>query len=164
MKKLIAISSVLFVAGVYAGGGLVRADEGQAMTKQPTTMGAFSIGLAVKDIKASRAFYEKLDFQVVMGEEAQKWLILRNGSVTIGLFQGVWERNVMTFNPGWDEKAQAVEPFADVREHQRRLKAKGLKLTSEADEKAAGPASFTLMDPDGNPVIVDQHVPSPKVR
>lgn len=130
------------------------------MTKQPTTMGAFSIGLAVKDIKASRAFYEKLDFEVVMGAEAQKWLILRNGSVTIGLFQGVFERNVMTFNPGWDEKAQAVEPFADVREHQRRLKSKGLTLTNEIDDTGTGPASFMLVDPDGNPILIDQHVPS----
>ena len=170
MKKLAAISVVIFVAGVWAGGGLLNAAGDQAraaatekqvkgtMTKQPTTFGAFSVGLAVKDIKASRAFYEKLDFEVVMGDEAQKWLILRNGSVTIGLFQGVWDRNVLTFNPGWDEKAQAVVPFIDVREHQRRLKARGLKFKSEADEKGTGPANFLLVDPDGNPVLFDQHV------
>ena len=170
MKKLAAISVVMFVAGVWAGGGLLSAAGDQAraaasekqmkgtMAKQPTTLGAFSVSLAVKDIKASRDFYEKLDFEVVMGEEAQKWLILRNGSVTIGLFQGVWERNVLTFNPGWDEKAQAVAPFTDVREHQRRLKARGLKLKSEADEKGTGPANFLLVDPDGNPVLFDQHV------
>ena len=162
----------MFVAGVSVGGGLLSADGDQAraaatekqmkdvrgsMTKQPTTLGAFSVSLAVKDIKASRAFYEKLDFAVVMGEEAQKWLILRNGSVTIGLFQGVWERNVLTFNPGWDEKAQPVVPFTDVREHERRLKASGLKFTKEA-EQGTGPASFMLVDPDGNPILVDQHV------
>ena len=96
------------------------------MTKQPTTMGAFSVSLAVKNLAASRAFYEKLDFKVVGGDAAQNWLILRNGTVTIGLFQGMFERNMLTFNPGWDESAQPVEEFTDVREHQRRLKSKGL--------------------------------------
>ena len=110
-------------------------------------------------LQASRAFYEKLDFKVVGGDAAQNWLILRNGSVTIGLFQGMFERNMLTFNPGWDEQAQAIEPFTDVREHQRRLKSKGLTITNEADEKGTGPASFSLIDPDGNPVLVDQHVP-----
>ena len=97
------------------------------MTKQPTTLGAFSVSLAVKNLQASRAFYEKLDFEVVGGDAAQNWLILRNGIVTIGLFQGMFERNILTFNPGWDDKAQAVGPFTDVREHQRRLKSKGLR-------------------------------------
>ena len=176
MRKFAAISLVVFVAGACAGGSFVRAAEDQSragarekqpvtssrgtMTKQPTTLGAFSVSLAVKDIKASRAFYEKLDFEVVMGDAAQGWLILRNGNVTIGLFQGMYERNLLTFNPGWDDKAQAVEPFTDVREHQRRLKAKGLKPTKEADESGTGPASFMLVDPDGNPVLIDQHVPS----
>lgn len=174
MRKFAALSVILFVAGVFVGGGLLRAAEGQArpaptekrpvagsrevMTKQPTTLGAFSVSLAVKNIKASRAFYEKLDFVVVLGDEAQNWLILRNGMVTIGLFQGMWERNVLTFNPGWDDQAQAVAEFTDVREHQRRLKSKGLTLTNEADEKGTGPASFMLIDPDGNPVLIDQHV------
>lgn len=165
MRKLAAISVVIFVAGVWAGGNLLQATGGQGgpkatMTKQPTTLGAFSVSLAVKDITASRAFYEKLDFEVVMGDAKQNWLILRNGSVTIGLFQGALERNTLTFNPGWDEKAQAVEPFTDVREHQRRLKSKGLELTAEADEKGRGPAGFRLVDPDGNPVLIDQHVSS----
>jgi lactoylglutathione lyase len=128
------------------------------MTTQPTTLGAFSVSLAVKNIEASRAFYEKLDFQVILGDAAQGWLILRNGTVTLGLFQGMFERNMMTFNPGWDEQAQAVPSFTDVREHQRRLKAKGLEPTNEADEKTTGPASFMLIDPDGNPVLLDQHV------
>lgn len=128
------------------------------MTKQPTTLGAFSVSLAVKDLKASRAFYEALGFEMAGGDPAQNWVILRNGSVTIGLFQGMFERNILTFNPGWDEKAQAVGAFTDVREHQRRLKARGLAFQAEADESGAGPASFMLADPDGNPVLVDQHV------
>ncbi|MFN2446006.1 MAG: VOC family protein [Vicinamibacterales bacterium] len=128
------------------------------MTTQPTTLGAFSVSLAVTNLQASRAFYEKLDFEVVGGDPAQNWLILRNGAATIGLFQGMFERNVLTFNPGWDDKAQAVEKFIDVREHQRRLKSKGLELTNEADESSTGPASFVLLDPDGNPVLIDQHV------
>ena len=129
------------------------------MTKQqPTTLGAFSVSLAVEDLQASRAFYEKLDFKVVGGDPAQNWLILRNGTVTIGLFQGMFERNLLTFNPGWDAEAQAVANFTDIREHQSRLKSKGLKLTSEADESGTGPASIMMIDPDGNPILVDQHV------
>ena len=128
------------------------------MPKQPTSLGAFSVSLAVKDLEASRAFYEKLEFQVVGGEATQNWLILRNGSITIGLFQGMFDRNVLTFNPGWDEQAQPVEGYTDVREHQRRLKAKGLELASEADENGTGPASLMLIDPDGNPILLDQHV------
>ena len=129
------------------------------MSKQPTSLGAFSVSLAVKDLPASRAFYENLGFEVAGGDPAQNWVILRNGTVTIGLFQGMFERNMLTFNPGWDEKAQPVgASFTDVREHQRRLKARGLAFTAEADEKGSGPASFVLVDPDGNPVLVDQHV------
>lgn len=132
------------------------------MTTQPTTLGAFSVSLAVKNLAASRAFYEKLDFAVVGGDAAQNWLILRNGSVTIGLFQGMFERNILTFNPGWDAKATAVDPFTDVREHQRRLRSKGLAFTTDAVEKGTGPANFMLVDPDGNPILVDQHVASRK--
>ena len=128
------------------------------MTKQPTTLGAFSVSLAVKNLQASHAFYEKLGFEVVGGNPAQNWLILRNGTVTIGLFQGMFERNILTFNPGWDDKAHAVEDFTDVREHQRRLKATGLDLVNEADESSTGPASFMVIDPDGNPILIDQHV------
>ncbi len=128
------------------------------MTNQPTSLGAFSVSLAVKDLPASRAFYEKLGFEMAGGDPAQNWLILRNGSVTIGLFQGMFDKNLLTFNPGWDEKAQPVGTFTDVREHQRRLRARGLTFTTEADEKGAGPASFMLEDPDGNPILVDQHV------
>lgn len=125
---------------------------------QPTTLGAFSVSLAVKNLEASRAFYERLDFRVVMGDASENWLILRNGSVTIGLFQGMFERNILTFNPGWDEQAQPVKDYADVRDHQRRLKAKGLDLINEADENGTGPASLMLVDPDGNPILIDQHV------
>jgi catechol 2,3-dioxygenase-like lactoylglutathione lyase family enzyme len=121
-------------------------------------VGAFSISLAVKDIKASKAFYEKLGFRSFGGDVAENWAILKNGSHVIGLFQGMFERNILTFNPGWDQDARKLGSFTDVRELQRRLKAQGVKLTSEADEKTKGPASFTLVDPDGNPILFDQHV------
>lgn len=124
-------------------------------------LGAFSVSLAVKDIAASRAFYEKLGFTVVLGKQEQRWLILRNGATTIGLFQGMFEANGLTFNPGWDAENKPLESFEDVRAIQRRLKAAGLTLTSEADESSTGPASFALLDPDGNPVLFDQHVPKP---
>lgn len=121
-------------------------------------LGAFSISLAVKDIKASKTFYEKLGFKVFMGDESQNWLILKNGEHVIGLFQGMFERNTLTFNPGWDSDAQKKDTFTDIRELQKLLKAEGVEFMSEADESTTGPASFVLMDPDGNPIIVDQHV------
>ena len=121
-------------------------------------LGAFSVSLAVKDLEASRDFYEKLGFRVVGGDAAQHWQILRNGGATIGLFQGMFEQNILTFNPGWDGEAQPLESFTDVRDLQRRLKARGVGLQSEADENGTGPASFVALDPDGNPVLVDQHV------
>ena len=121
-------------------------------------LGAFSISLAVKDLAASRAFYAKLGFEAAGGDPAQGWLILRNGATTIGLFQGMFERNILTFNPGWDARAQPLAEFTDVREIQRRLKDAGLEPVSEADGSTAGPASLTLVDPDGNPVLIDQHV------
>ncbi|MCG8408028.1 MAG: VOC family protein [Phycisphaerales bacterium] len=121
-------------------------------------LGAFSISLAVKDIAASRAFYEKLGFKEVLGDQTQNWLILRNGETTIGLFQGMFERNSLTFNPGWTCQAEPLKEFEDVRDIQRSLKASGLTLTTEADESTTGPASLTLVDPDGNPVLIDQHV------
>ncbi len=121
-------------------------------------LGAFSISLAVKDIAASKAFYEKFGFTVFGGNAAQKWLILKNGDHIIGLFQGMFDKNILTFNPGWDQDAKLVPGFTDVRELQRQLKAKGVKLTTEADETTTGPASFTALDPDGNPILVDQHV------
>ncbi len=121
-------------------------------------LGAFSISLAVKDIRASQAFYEKFGFEVFGGDITQNWLILKNGEHVIGLFQGMFEKNILTFNPGWDQNAQKVEPFTDVRDLQRELKAQGVILMSEADEDGTGPASFIALDPDGNPILVDQHV------
>ncbi|MGH3334950.1 MAG: VOC family protein [Nocardioides sp.] len=121
-------------------------------------LGAFSVSLSVEDIAASRAFYEKLGFSAFGGDQEQNWLILKNGDVVIGLFQGMFERNMLTFNPGWDQDAQALESFTDVRELQRQLRVQGVELVDEADETTNGPASFIAVDPDGNPVLVDQHV------
>lgn len=121
-------------------------------------LGAFSISLAVADIAASRDFYEQLGFEVVGGNPAEGWQILRNGDHTIGLFQGMFDKNILTFNPGWDSHARPLDTFTDVRELQRQLKANGVQLVSEADENGTGPASFVAIDPDGNPVLVDQHV------
>jgi lactoylglutathione lyase len=121
-------------------------------------LGAFSISLAVKDIGASKAFYEKLGFAAFAGNASQHWLILKNGPHVIGLFQGMFEKNVLTFNPGWDSNASKLDRFTDVRELQRELKAQGVQLTTEADETSTGPASFTTIDPDGNQILVDQHV------
>jgi lactoylglutathione lyase len=121
-------------------------------------LGAFSISLAVRDIAASRAFYENLGFQAFGGDQAHNWLILKNGEHIIGLFQGMFGRNMLTFNPRWDSNAQPVEGAMDVREIQRRLKERGVALTAEADETTSGPAYISLVDPDGNPVLIDQHV------
>ena len=121
-------------------------------------LGNFSISLTVKDIRASKDFYEKLGFKVFDGDMSQNWLILKNGEHAIGLFQGMFERNTLTFNPGWDSNAQKLVTFTDVRDLQNQLKAQGVELMSEADESTTGPASFMVMDPDGNPILVDQHV------
>jgi catechol 2,3-dioxygenase-like lactoylglutathione lyase family enzyme len=121
-------------------------------------LGAFSVSLAVKDLAASRAFYEKLGFEVFGGDAAQNYLMLRNGEHVLGLFQGMFEDNILTFNPGWDQHARKLESFTDVRELQRRLKEEGVELAREADESTQGPASIVLVDPDGNPVLIDQHV------
>jgi lactoylglutathione lyase len=121
-------------------------------------LGAFSISLNVKDIAASAAFYEKLGFSRFGGDITQNWLILRNGDAVIGLFQGMFERNSLTFNPGWNQAAETLDSFTDVRDLQRDLKAQGVDFLSQADEGTTGPASFVVIDPDGNPVIVDQHV------
>ena len=121
-------------------------------------LGNFSVSLAVKDIEASKLFYEKLGFTVFMGNQAQKWLIMKNGDHVIGLFQGMFDKNILTFNPGWNSDAQKLETFTDVRELQRQLKAHGVKPVTEADETTTGPASFTIVDPDGNTILIDQHV------
>jgi lactoylglutathione lyase len=120
-------------------------------------LGAFSISLAVKDIQASKNFYQKLGFEIMSGNQEQNWLILKNGTTVIGLFQGMFKKNILTFNPGWGHNAQNLETFTDVRDLQKELKAKGISLTQEADETSTGPASFTLTDPDGNPILIDQH-------
>lgn len=121
-------------------------------------LGAFSISLAVKDLETSKTFYEKLGFSVFAGDASQNWLILRNGDHVIGIFQGIFERNILTFNPGWDSNAQKLAKFTDVRELQRQLKARGMLFEREADESTTGPASFVVMDPDGNLILIDQHV------
>lgn len=121
-------------------------------------LGAFSISLTVKDINASKDFYEKFGFKVFGGDITQNWLIMKNGDHLIGLFQGMFERNMLTFNPGWDHNAQKQSSFTDVRELQSQLKAQGIAFVSEADEDTTGPASFIVVDPDGNPILVDQHV------
>jgi lactoylglutathione lyase len=121
-------------------------------------LGAFSISLAVKNLEASRTFYEKFGFTVFAGKASHNWLILKNGQHAIGLFQGMVEKNILTFNPGWNSDAGRLDAFTDVRALQRQLKAEGVPLVPEADEATTGPASFMAVDPDGNPILVDQHV------
>ncbi|MDP1879818.1 MAG: VOC family protein [Parachlamydiaceae bacterium] len=121
-------------------------------------LGNFSISLAVKDLQASKLFYEKLGFTVFAGDELQNWLILKNGNHTIGLFQGMFDKNILTFNPGWDNNAQKLEEFTDIRKIQQQLKDKEVRLLVEADENTVGPASFMVVDPDGNTILFDQHV------
>ena len=121
-------------------------------------LGAFSVSLAVKDLDASRSFYENLGFEVAGGDASQNWLILRNGNHVIGLFQGMFEKNILTFNPGWDQHCNKLDNFTDVREIQRELRSKGIEPQTEADDSTTGPGSLVVVDPDGNPVLVDQHV------
>ena len=128
------------------------------MLNQTPSLGTFSVSLSVKDLQASLAFYEKLSFKVFAGKTEQNWLILKNGTATIGLFQGMFEKNILTFNPGWDDGAQPLGQFTDVRELQRGLQANGVALKVGAAEGSSGPAFFTLADPDGNEILVDQHV------
>jgi len=120
-------------------------------------LGAFSVSLSVKDIHKSKSFYENLGFEVFGGDITQKWLIMKNESSIIGLFQGMFEKNILTFNPGWNENAENLDSFTDIRDLQKNLKAQGIKMLTEADESSEGPASFTIEDPDGNSILVDQH-------
>jgi catechol 2,3-dioxygenase-like lactoylglutathione lyase family enzyme len=120
-------------------------------------LGAFSVSLAVKDIAASRTFYEALGFNVFSGDQEAGWLILKSGDTILGLFQGMFDRNMLTFNPGWDQDAQELDTFMDIRAIQARLKEAGLTLEVEADMASEGPAELMLLDPDGNPVLIDQH-------
>ena len=121
-------------------------------------LGAFSISLAVKDIHASKEFYEKLGFEDFGGDISQNWVILKNGDHIVGLFQGMFEKNMLTFNPGWNQEAQKMDAYTDIRDLQRQLKARGIQFVTEADESASGPSSFIVVDPDGNPILLDQHV------
>ena len=153
---------------VFCLGGLVTTQatklaNGQASGEEKRMqLGNFSVSLAVKDISASRAFYETLGFRVIMGDQAKNWLIVQNETSTIGLFQGMFSKNTLTFNPGWDRTASTLPEFDDVRAIQGTLKSRGLTLATEADESTSGPASLMVMDPDGNPILIDQHVPCPK--
>jgi catechol 2,3-dioxygenase-like lactoylglutathione lyase family enzyme len=149
------------VVGVLSWVGGAAVERHQDSKPGPVRLGNFSVSLAVKDLAASRAFYEKLGFRA-FGGDGKKWLILQNETSTIGLFQGFFEKNILTFNPGWDRSAKTLPEFDDVRTIQKTLKQRGLVLTTTADEATTGPASFTLADPDGNPILVDQHVPAPK--
>ena len=158
MTKLAAALVGAAIAGVVVAGSPSRAEGPK---EERVELGNFSVSLAVKDLAASRAFYEKLGFKAGFGDAKKNWLILQNGACTIGLFQGMFERNMLTFNPGWTASAQPLETFQDVRDIQRVLKERGLKPTVEADETSKGPASLIVTDPDGNPVLIDQHVPRP---
>ena len=160
MTRSVAGIIVAFLAGL-ATARMIDPPAVQASQDAPLRLGNFSVSLAVKDIAASRAFYEKLGFRVIMGEQAKNWLILQNETSTIGLFQGIFSRNILTFNPGWDRKGGTLPDFDDVRVIQRALKSRGLTPAPEASDSTSGPASLMLTDPDGNPILIDQHVPSP---
>ena len=121
-------------------------------------LGNFSVSLSVKDLQASKTFYAALGFMAIGGDDEQGWVILRNGDCTVGLFQGMLDKNTLTFNPGWNAEGELLDEFTDVRDLQRHLKSQGMSLASEADENSTGPASFMIIDPDGNPILVDQHV------
>lgn len=129
-----------------------------AVPSKHMELGAFSVSLAVRDIEASKQFYEKFGFKVFVGDPAKNFLIMKNGEHVIGLFQGMFDKNILTFNPGWDSDAKKVAAFTDVRDLQRQLKAQGVKMVKEADESTTGPASFMAVDPDGNQILIDQHV------
>ena len=127
-------------------------------------LGNFSVSLTVKNLGTSRGFYEKLGFKVVAGDAKQNWLVLSNGSSRVGIFQGMFDKNMLCYNPGWDSEKKTLKTFDDVREIQKALKKKGIKLDAEADEKSTGPAYIMLNDPDGNPILIDQHVPAPNAK
>ncbi len=151
----LSLAALALVSGYQLAPG--AAQEAAA----PLQLGAFSVSLSVADIQASKAFYEKLDFKKVGGDIEQKWLVLQNGTTTIGLFQGMFPKNMLTFNPGWSPSKEALKEFQDVRALQRTLKSRGIAPVTEADEDSAGVAHFVLVDPDGNPILFDQHVPKP---
>ena len=151
----------LTLAGALASIAIVATTttpSAETKEKKAMELGNFSVSLTVKDIKASKAFYEKLDFKEVGGKLEENWIVLQNGNVRIGLFQGMFDKNIMTFNPGWDANANALDSYTDVREIQRQLRDQGVEFASEADESTTGPASCMMLDPDGNPILLDQHV------
>jgi len=155
----------LTLAGALASIAIVATTttpSAETKEKKAMELGNFSVSLTVKDIKASKAFYEKLDFKEVGGKLEENWIVLQNGNARIGLFQGMFDKNIMTFNPGWTKDKETLKDFQDVRELQRTLKARGITMAPEADETTEGPAHFVVTDPDGNTLLFDQHVPSPK--
>jgi catechol 2,3-dioxygenase-like lactoylglutathione lyase family enzyme len=160
MKAIIASLCVCVIGGCVSTRGR---DHDAEPSHKDTSMqlGNFSVSLTVKDLAASRAFYENLGFRVFGGDAASGWLILQNDTSTIGLFQGMFDKNMLTFNPGWDRAANTLPKFDDVRDIQKSLKQKGIKFVTEAEESSTGPASFMIVDPDGNPILFDQHVPRP---
>ena len=155
MKRIVILSGM--VAAAFVGAALEGIGKSDEQRSKKMQLGAFSISLAVKDIAKSKEFYEKLGFEAIGGELSQNWQIMRSGDTVVGLFQGMFEKNILTFNPGWDQQAENVDEFADVRDIQAALKERGVELTTEADASTSGPASFTLLDPDGNPILFDQH-------
>jgi catechol 2,3-dioxygenase-like lactoylglutathione lyase family enzyme len=162
MKFTLLVTTMLVLAGCGSAEQVSASPTSASTASQPMRnssmeLGNFSVSLAVEDIKASRAFYEKLGFTTFGGDEEQNWLIMQNGTATIGLFQGMFDKNILTFNPGWDRNAQNLESFTDVRDLQKELKAKEINFATEADESSTGPASFVIVDPDGNQILVDQH-------
>jgi lactoylglutathione lyase len=158
LEHLASCGVILAILGASLSPQTQESKKEENMHNEVSSLGAFSVSLAVKDIKASKAFYEKLDFKETGGNLEQNWIILRNGKTTIGLFQGMFDANIMTFNPGWNAAAEPLDEFEDIRDLQRTMKERGLKLTTEADESTSGPASLVLVDPDGNMILVDQHV------
>lgn len=160
MLRFALCLAVCFVGGCASMN--TASDDMPGQGEKQMKLGNFSVSLAVKDLAASRAFYEKLGFRAVGGDAAKNWLILQNETSTIGLFQGMFDRNILTYNPGWDRNCATLADFDDVRDIQRELKQRGLALASAADESTTGPASCMLIDPDGNPILIDQHVPAPK--
>ncbi|GAA6186155.1 VOC family protein [Aliiglaciecola sp. NS0011-25] len=151
---------VILLLIVFLSGCVATPQKTEAKVEPAMQLGNFSVSLAVKDIAVSRAFYEKLGFTVRGGDQAQNWLVLQNESTIIGLFQDMFEQNILTFNPGWDNDGKQLPEYKDVRELQKIIKAKGIKLLTEADESTSGPAYFMLEDPDGNQILIDQHVPA----
>lgn len=161
MQRITVLLLVAFFSGVLAQEMFAEESAPEKEPVKAMKLGNFSVSLAVKDIKKSKAFYEKLGFKQVGGVLKQNWVILQNETTNVGLFQGMFPKNLMTFNPGWNHKQETPEEFQDVRELQKRIEESGIKLTTKADPDSTGPASFVISDPDGNTILFDQHVPAP---